>query len=326
MPSVTSLPAARHAQPAVCTPSVWASSLSTNSVYGYTAPSSTPCKTITGAYFGKTLNAPIALAMGLKPQYLYVADLNNDRILVFNNHGGIVKWFKTDIGTTLYQPWGVCVSTRGVVGVGNRQYNNTGSPGNVEFFHFNQASGTGPYGTGSSFLLSDSFCAFDDLGNFFVDGTALAANGGGQQIGYLARAHVVVGNHLIKNSGLGNASFWVGMYSRIDSPTDQTLSVGTSVGNATTQLVDSWTVAGPAAGPLTFTPTASSPYGLTGYPATTDAVYQLAPSTGGSLGLLYVADYGDGYILDSAANGGAVANYNPVGGTVGVTTYPTGQY
>ncbi len=262
--------------------------------------------------------------MGLKPQYLYVADLNNDRILVFNDHGGIVKWFKTDIGTTLYQPWGVCVSTRGVVGVGNRQYNNTGSPGNVEFFHFNQANGTGPYGTGTGFLLSDSFCAFDDVGNFFVDGTALAANGGGQQIGYISRSHVVVGAHPIKNSFLGNASFWVGMYSRIDSPTDQTLSVGTSVGNATTQNVPTWTVTGPAPGPLTFTPLTL--YSLTGYPATTDAVYQLAPSTGGGLGTLYVADFGDSFVLDSPANGGAVATYNAVGGTVGVTTYPTGQY
>ena len=114
------------------------------------------------------------------------------------------------------------------------------------------------------------------------------------------------------------------MYSRINSPANDTLSVGTSVGSSVTEMVMSWKVSGPAVGPLTFSPLAS--YTLTAYPATTDAVYQLAPTTGGSSGTLYVADYGNSTVLSAAANGGAVSVYNSVSGTVGVATRPTGQY
>ncbi len=325
-PAVGTLPAIHRAHSDVCTPSVWASSLSTNSVYGFTAASSPACKTLHGPYAGKVINAPIALAMGLQPQYLYVADLNNDRILVFNRQGTYIKEFKTDTGGVLYQPWGVCVSEKGVVGVGDREYNNNGTPGNVEFFHFNQANNTGPYGTGSGFLESDQYCAFDDLGNFFVDGAALSTFGGGQQIGYIARAHVVVGSHPIKNSGLGLGSYWTGMYSRVNSPLDETLSVGQAVNTSSTETVETWTVGGPAPGPLTFTYLTT--YTLSPYPVSSDSLYQLAPSAGGINGAIYISDFGysGGYVLVSGANGGAVTTYNPVGDTTGVTTFPAGQY
>jgi hypothetical protein len=312
---------------AVCTPTVWASSLSSNAVYGYTAANSPPCITLTGPFNGLNFNAPIAVAIGRKPHRLYVADLNNYRIVVFTYKGVFVKALNTTMGTVNYQPWGVCVDSAGVVGVGNRQYNNTGTYGNAEFFKQNAANNSGPTGWATGILATDAYCAFDKKGNFFVEGAALAGSGGGQQIAYLAKGHVGNGNsgaQLLVNSALGNASFWNGMYSRINSPVDDTLSVGTSVGNSATQTVITWKVAGPLNGPLAFA--APVTYTLTGYPVTTDAVYQLAPSKGGSLGTLYVADYGDGEVLSTCANGCAVAAYNSVGGAVGVATQPTGQY
>jgi len=126
------------------------------------------------------------------------------------------------------------------------------------------------------------------------------------------------------DSGLGSGAFWVGMYSRIDSPVDDTLSVGTSVGNSTTETIDNWKVSGPANGPLAFAALAS--YTLTGYPSTTDAVYQLAPTTGGSSGVVFIADYGASEVLGAPANGGAIAVEESTSGTVGVATRPSGQY
>jgi DNA-binding beta-propeller fold protein YncE len=307
--------------PCNLTPQVWASSLGTNKVYGYN-PASVVCKTLSGPYNGLSLNAPIGLAISKGPRYLYVADLGNDRIVVFTYEGVFVKWLSTALYGQSYQPSGVCVSPKGVLGVANRQYNNTGAPGNVEFFLPTAASGSGPAGYATGVLESDQFCAFDRHGNFFVDGTANAASGGGQQIAYLIAPHVGLNNQTLVNSGLGNTSFWAGMYSRIDAPLDDTLSVGTSVGNSTTETVMNWTVTGLAV--LAFAALPS--YVLTPYPATTDAVYQLAPSAGGAAGTLYVADYGDNELLDTGAGGGAMANYAAVSGNVGVTTNPTGQY
>lgn len=316
---------ARAAKPLVCTPTVWASSLSTNAVYGYTAPSTAPCITLsTGPYNGLPLSAPIALALSKDPKWLYVADLGNDRIVVFTYKGVFVKAWTTNLSGVNYQPWGVCVFGK-VVGVGNRQYNNTGTAGNAEFFSINTPNNGSATGYATGILESDSFCAFDEKGNFFVDGTAYGTQGGGQQIAYLAAAHVNTPAATLVNSGLGNASFWVGMYSRINSSASHTLSVGASVGSSTTETVHNWKIS-----PVCCTFTALPSYTLTGYPSTTDAMYQLAPSNHGSTGTLYVADYGDNYVLDAPANGGVVAptppNYNPVSGTVGVTTRPTGQY
>lgn len=308
------------ARPALCTPTVWASSLGNNAVYGYTAANSTPCVTLTGPYNGLTLNAPITVAIGKNPQRLYVADLNNNRIAVFTYQGRFIKTWSTGTGGQLYQPWGVCVSPKGIVGVANRQFNNSGPPGNVEFFLPNAPNNSTPSGVATGIFTSDQFCAFDRKGNFFVDGTTSS----GQKVAYLARAFVNMPAQTLVDSGLGTGSFWVGMYSRINSPANDTLSVGTSVGSSVTETVMSWKVSGPAVGPLAFSPLAS--YTLTAYPATTDAVYQLAPTTGGSSGTLYVADYGNSTVLSAAANGGAVSVYNSVSGTVGVATRPTGQY
>lgn len=306
--------------PPPCTPKVWATSLSPYAVYGYTAASSAPCVTLTGPYNGLNLNAPITVAVSKKPKLVYVADLGNNRIVAFTYNGTYVKWLSTGYGGQLYQPWGVCVSQRGVLGVANRQYNNTGPPGNVEFFSPSAPSGSTATGEANGVLTADQFCAFDRAGNFFVDGPTSA----GQKIAYLARAFVNLPGQTLIDSGLGTASFWVGMYSRINSPADDTLSVGTSVPSSSTQTIMNWKVAGPAAGPLTFT--SLSPYTLTSYPLSGNAVYQLAPTRGGSTGNVLVADYGNNQTLTAPANGGSTSLYNNVSSTTGVATRPTGQY
>ena len=320
--STTVMPQVRAGSkpPPSCTPKIWATSLSPYAVYGYTAPSSAPCVTLTGPYNGLNLNAPITVAISKTPKRLYVADLGNNRILVFTYNGTFVKWWSTGYGGALFQPWGVCVSRRGLVGVANRQYNNTGPPGNVEFFTPNAPNGSQATGEASGVLIADQFCAFDKSGNFFVDGTTSA----GQKIAYLASAFVNLPGQTLIDSGLGTASFWVGMYSRINNPADDTLSVGTSTPSSTNQTIKNWKVSGPNIGPLTFT--ALSPYTLTGYPSTVNAVYQLAPTRGGSTGNVFVADYGAGQTLTAPANGGATALYNNVSSTTGVATRPTGQY
>ncbi len=307
-------------RPALCTPKVWTTSLASNAVYGYTSASSSPCVTLTGPYNGVSLNAPITVAIGKSPKRLYVADLNNNRIVVFTYQGRFVKALSTAYGGALYQPWGVCVSQTGIVGVANRQYNNTGPSGNVLFFPPTAPNNSTATGDASGIFISDQFCAFDKKGNFFVDGTTSA----GQKIAYLAVAFVNVPGQTLIDSGLGTASFWVGMYSRINNPANDTLSVATSTPNSSTETVMNWKVSGPAAGPLSFSPLAS--YTLTGYPSTVNAVYQAAPTTGGNSGALYIADYGASSTLDAPANGGATALYNGVNSTTGVATRPTGQY
>ena len=143
------------AHPALCTPTVWASSLGNNAVYGYTAANSTPCVTLTGPYNGLTLNAPITVAIGKNPQRLYVADLNNNRIAVFTYQGRFIKTWSTATGGQLFQPWGVCVSPKGIVGVANRQFNNSGPPGNVEFFLPNAPNNSTPSGVATGIFTSD---------------------------------------------------------------------------------------------------------------------------------------------------------------------------
>jgi hypothetical protein len=254
-----------------------------------------------------------------------VADLYNDRIVVFNHKGVFVKAWTTNLNGQTFQPWGVCVTIHGgIVGVGNRQFNNSGAPGNVEFFKVTTANFGGPTGYATGILESDRFCAFDRKGNFFVDGLAYGSQGGGPQIAYLARAYINTPAQALVNSTLGNASSWSGMYSRINTVVTDTLSVGTTVPYANTQTVYNWQVAGPAAGPLTFTPL--SPYTLTSFPSTANPLYQLAPDASGSVGNLYIADYGAGSVLSAPANGGPVAPYNSVTSNAGVITQPIGQY
>lgn len=305
--------------PPPCNPTLWASSL-TNAVYGFTAANSAPCVTLTGPYNGANISAPIALAIGKNPNRLYVADLGNDRIDVFTYQGTFVKSWSTTLGGQAYQPWGVCVGVKGWVGVGNRQFSNTGALGNAEFFRTNTPNNGTATGYATGVLNSDQYCAFDRVNNFFVDGTAST----GQKIAYLARGHVGAAAQSLVDSNQGSLSYWTGMYSRIDSPADDTLSVGAAVGSASSETIDNWKISGPTNGPLTFTAIAA--YSLTSYPTSVDPLYQLAPSPGGGTGTVFAADYGTGQILGAPANGGAVTVEETVSATTGVTTRPSGQY
>lgn len=300
------------ARPSTCTPKLWESFPIANEVYGYATPSApAACIVLHGPYANLVLNSPIGLAIGHSPNWLYVADQLNSRIVVFDYSGNYVKSLNTTLGGVSYEPWSVCVSSLGTVGVAS---------GNVEFFPPNAPSGSGPTGDATGVLDDAQWCAFDSAGNFFVDGTA----GSVRKIAYLASSYVGSPGQTLVDSGLGSGSYWVGMYSRIDSPADQTLSVATAVGNSATQTVDTWNVTGPAPGPLTFTPCVCSPYTFTNYPSTTDPVYQVAPSTGGANGKLYIADFAKG-IVRGPANGGNVT-HKPGSYVVGVAIRPTGQY
>jgi hypothetical protein len=307
-----------------CTPTLWAAGESATgaAVFGYTAANTTPCVTLNGMYNGLPFAATLSMATSSSPnpQYLYVADVDNSRIVVFDYQGNYVKWLDTTIGGIHYQPWGVCVSPSGTLGVGNRN-------GNVEFFSPSAGSGSTAASYATGVLADDEWCAFDSAGNFFVDG----ASGNHQKIAYLASSYVgMTGQQTLVDSGLGTSYFWVGMYSRIDSPADQTLSVATAVGHSATQTVYTWNVSGPATGPLTLTPSAGSPYTFTNYPNhphhTRDPIYQVAPSAGGASGILYFADLGKKRVLTGAANGGSVAPYEHLNGAIGVALNPSGQY
>lgn len=306
------------AHPLGCIPTVWASSLSTNAVYGYVAANSPPCITLNGTYAGLAFNAPTSVAVWKK--YLFVADLNNDRVVVFTITGSYVKYFSTALGGNTYQPWGVCVSQNGIVGTGNRS-------GNVEFWKYSAPSGSTPTGNATGTLLqSYAFCAFDKLNNFYVDGAAFPSQGGGQQIAFLPSGNVNAGTQTLCNSGLGNGGYWVGMYSRINSPVNQTLSVGAAAGNQVTELVYTWPVTGSGTSCSSLAFGAPTTLTLTPYPSTPDPMYQLAPKkSGGPAGPIYVADYGDNTTLRATALG-AVSVLQTVPLTTGVAAQPSGQY
>lgn len=322
-PPAGSAPAAaqdsRHggARPANCTPTLWATTGA--GVRGYTAANSPPCITRNSAN-GMSFQGAYTVAVGSSPNYVYVSDLLNSRIVVFDYNGNYVKWLSTTIGTTNYQPWGVCVSSQGVVGVGTIQQS---AQGNVEFFQPTAPSGSQPTGDATGQFMRQTWCAFDSAGNFFVvDGQG----GVGPKIDYLASSYVGMPGQTLVDSGLGSGSFWTGLYSRINSPADQTLSAATNSPDNALQKVYTWTVSGPPAGPLTFTPCACSPYKFRHNPRSNNPVDQVAPSVGGTSGVLYIVNLGKHRILQGPANGGIVTTYETLRGALGVATNPSGQY
>ena len=160
-PSPAAAPAATQsrlhgAHPPPCTPTLWASSFYYNAVRGYMAPQSPACVNLHGAYAGLHFHGPYSIAVGSNPNYLYVADLYNNRIVVFDYQGNYVKWLDTKLGNTPYEPWGVCVSTQGVVGVGNIREGT--APGNVEFFPAGATSGSLPTGDATGQFQRETQC------------------------------------------------------------------------------------------------------------------------------------------------------------------------
>jgi hypothetical protein len=299
--------------PAACPngPKVWASSLGGRVVNGYTAANAAPCITLNGSTSGMAFTAPFGLATDGAGR-LYVADVNNSRVVVFAKTGGYLATMKMASGE---QPYNVCVSATGVVGVVDRPAASNGT-GDVEFFtNYTNATMTG---SAAGVLNTFEWCAFDKIGNFFADGSLLYGGGGGQKIVYLKKPNVNLPGKVMLDSGLGSATYWLGMYV-LKGSSPPRLSVG---GNY--ELQNFKIVAGVPTGPPTVT-------ALPGYPTGSDAFYQAAPTTGGINATIYIADYGAGLVLQAPEGGaglpgGPVSTYNPLSTTVGVATEPTGQY
>jgi hypothetical protein len=304
--------AGHHGSAAVCPPQavkVWASSLGGRTVTGYNALGAA-CIALAGAP-GSPFAAPFGLATDGAGR-LYVADVNNSRVVVFTNAGVFVSILSMAAGE---QPFSVCVSSTGIVGVVDRPAATNGI-GDVEFFtDYTHAANTG---NASGVVNTFNWCAFDKIGNFFADGS-INYGGGGQKIVYLKKANVNLPNKIVTDSFLGSATFWLGMYVLKNSAPTR-LSVG---GNY--QLQNFKIVGGvPIAAGSTIT-------ALAGYPHGIDPFYQAAPSAGGVNATIYIADYGAS-IINKAPEGGVglpggpVAAYNPLNTTVGVATEPSGQY
>jgi NHL repeat-containing protein len=309
--------------PAVCPPPpvVWASDLhSPPEVVGYDAAGN-QCIVLLGG--GGAFAAPFGLATDSAGR-LYVADVNNARVVVFANNGAFLSVLNDPPGQ---QPIGVCVSTKGIVGVANRPSASTGT-GIVEFYKnylapnpFNQASGV---------LTVFDFCAFDKRGDFFTDGT-INYSGGGTLIAYLRYNNVFVPNPPLQVCPIADCNathFWVGMYSHIRVPPQNILSVADEV----TPNIENFNVTLAANPLLNFAegaPGVPAVTALAGYPAGANRLYQVAPTTGlGVASRIYMGNYGAGQIEQVCCiwGGGAVGLYNNLTNAVGVATNPTGQY
>jgi hypothetical protein len=298
----------RRGHPANCTNSVWASDLGDALVNGYTTAGAL-CTSLNGASSGTPFHAPFGLATD-QVGNLYVADVDNSRVVVFNPAGGYLATLNMQPNE---QPYSVCVSRTGVVGVADRPSSSNGT-GDVEFFtNYTVSSMTG---NASGVVNTFEWCAFDRNGNFFTDGGNYG--GGNQKIMYLRRNRVNLPNQTVLDSGLGSATYWLGMY--VQTGFTQ-LSVG---GNYEIQNFAINAATGKPHGVPTITT-------LAGYPVGGDALYQPAPSAGGRHGTIYIADYGAALVLEAPVGGagrpgGPVSTFLGLNTTVGIATYPTGQY
>lgn len=268
--------------------------------------------TLDGSTSGLKFAAPYGLATDPLGT-LYVADVNNARVVAFSNTGAYVATMNVAAG---YQPYGVCVSKNGVVGVADRATG--GGNGDVEFFtNYTFSAMTG---RATGILKTFIWCAFDSHNNFFADGTAIA---GGQEIVYLNKANVNMPGQAILASALGTGTYWEGMYVQKNY---NSLSVGGSV----TGVFEMQNFhINPNGRPVPVP--AIPPTVLNGYPAGSDPFYQAAPSAGAGAGTIYVGDFGASLIQEAPVGGpnrpgGAVTTFNALTAAIGVATHPTGQY
>jgi len=309
------MPGSNHQAP--CTVLAWASSPSLNRVYGYSAVN-TVCVMLTG------FHTPAGLTTDAQGN-LYVADSGNYRIMIYNSAGVFIKKWSTKLFGHNYEPIGLCASdfdyTKSPIGVATRYAASSSSPGIVEFFRQYLPNNSTATQYAAGVVHVPHFCAFDIKNNFFVDGPFTSTT---KKIAYLTSYQYFTNVHTLTDSGLGTGSQWVGMYSRIDAPADETLSVGTSTPGTSTQIVNNWKV---GCTNVLCTFAALAPYSLSGYPATTaNPVWQLAPSVGGSAGALFTADSDVATVFESAANGGPVTAVESPTYAFGVATEPQGQY
>jgi len=297
-------------------PKVWASQLSPAQVEGYTgAGIALACTVNNGAACtGGPFKAPFGLASDSAGN-LYVADVNNSRVCVFNKFGVYLA-----TNTTTLWPRGVCVAPNGVLGVAEEGVNGTG-PGMVEFFGTPLLGGaaTGS-ATSPSALVADTYqwCAFDLAGNFFATGTT-AGTSPVQQIDYLTAADVNLPAQAMVASAITTAQYWVSMY--VQKKCSNTNGEVLAVANLAPEIVffkinPGTGVPGPGGTTLP----------LTSYPTGTDDMDQDAPNKCSTKAEVYFADYGGGEVLDTKEYSGAIGVFNiAVPAAVGVATNPTGQ-
>ena len=310
---------------ASCKVVAWASTVNQGTVQGYQTNGAL-CGTISAGpyhYGSQTYFIQYANGLATSRTHLYVAD-KAGRIFVFSHpylpSPTFVKVWSTSIGSTTYNPWSVCVNASDtIVGVGNYQSSGSANPV-AEFFKTTLPNGSSPsHRATSPDLVSQAWCAFDVVGNFFVDGTTAL---GAPEIDYVATARVHT-NTILKNSFIGSAEYWYSMYSRIDSPVDDTLSVVGRALGCCTQTIYNWKVAGPPLGPLTFT--TQLPFVLTGYPSSPSSpIYQVAPAL--AINLLYIAAFYNNELVQAPANGGSVTPWTPQHNPLGVAAVLPGQY
>lgn len=274
-----------------------------------------PCTRNNGIGSGTKFAAPFGLASDPAGN-LYVADVTNSRVVVFNNLGVYVA-----TSNTALQPRGVCVSPTGVLGVAERGIGGSGA-GVVEFFTnplVNNLTATG-YATAGSASVANTYqwCAFDRAGNFFATGTT--APTAVQQIVYLPAANVNLAAQSLSASAITTVPYWVSMY--VQPKGSNTNGEVLAVANLTPQIqffkINSVTG---VPGPL-----ASSTLALTGYPAGSDNMDQDAPNMYSTKATIYFADYGGSEVLKTREYSGAITVFNgAVPEAVGIATNPTGQ-
>jgi len=295
-------------------PKVWVSQLAPAQFEGYTGAGVPIACTINNgaACTGGPFIAPFGLASDPAGN-LYVADVNNKRVCVFNKFGIYLA-----TNTTTLEPRGVCVAPNGVLGVAEEGIGGVGA-GMVEFFGTPLIGGaaTGNATAGTP-LVADTYqwCAFDLAGNFFVTGTTTTP---AQQIDYLPAVGVNTVGAVLAASAITTAQYWVSMY--VQKKCSNTNGEVLAVANLTPEVVffkiNSGTgVPGPGGSTLA----------LTGYPTGTDDMDQDAPNKCSTKAEVYFADYGGGEVLDTKEYSGAIGVFNGVVPTaVGVATNPTGQ-
>ncbi|HLY03297.1 MAG TPA: hypothetical protein VKR56_12480 [Candidatus Cybelea sp.] len=307
-----------HRQPPPCAwaaVKVWASKLGPKVVEGYRA-NGTPiaCTVNTGIASGTAFYAPFGLASDPAGN-LYVADVNNRRVVVFNSTGGYVATSNTSL-----EPVGVCVSPTGILGVAERGIGGSGA-GVIEFFTSGLTSNSSAsgYATGSG-SVADTFqwCAFDRAGNFFSTGTTSPT--AVQEVTYLPDALVNLPAETMVNSGISTAPYWISMYVQLRGSNTNGEVLAVEDPTPEIQFFKINPISG-APGP-----TASSTLALTGYPSGSDKMYQDAPNMYSTKATIYFADYGASEVLKTKEYSGAISVFHtPVSQTVGIATNPTGQ-
>jgi hypothetical protein len=307
-----------HFPPPCATPKVWISQPlpSFTQVEGYRANGTPiPCSANNGSASGTLFIDATALASDAAGNY-YVVDTLNYRVVVFNSAGGYIDTLDTK---TSVQPYGVCVSPSGVVGVADTE---PGSTGDVEFFTSGVSGNyAAPTGWATGVDVNFQWCAFDKAGNFLATGTTSA---GAQQIVYLSAADVNLASQTLLSSGIATGPDWGSMYVQLKcsaGANGEVLAVSDLTPSPPT--IQFWKI-----NPATGRPTALiSTLSLTGYPSGANNMEQDAPdNTCYTKAFVYFADYGGSKALRTREYSGAIGVFNgSVNGAYGVATNPTGQ-